>query len=706
MTKKFVIIALFLLNVCEGILGTNVKISTKQECNSTAVFDPATNLDTISLRIPKRQGREDEFVCPNAETDFYPADPFCTGFYYTCVNSVAYLQECPGTPGVTAFDPVTKICEPIECAFCYFTCPASSGFFAVPGTCGSDYYICVGNQVAIGTCPLDSLFDPVLLKCEPAGDVSCSQQFTCPSSDGVFAYPEVCSTFYYLCTGGQSSIQYCPGGSIFDPETLNCVLNENASCSPGETPRTTTTTSTTTTPTTTTTPATTTTTETSTTPAGPFSCQSAGSFPYPGNCSLYYICTADGADPIAVPCPSGLVYNPETTYCDNPENVPGCAITDLYEFVNEDEKYNYLKRGQKSDLVNKGFNCPNDDGLFPHELSSKHYFACVGGISYPKVCAGVTVFDPIKSSCLGLCLDNNHSPFKTVQNRADEFVCPPGEEGFFYAEVCTQYYYYCTADGGQYLLECPAGTVFDPFQPGQPACASPENAVCKDPMATTTTTDLTTEPLTTTQESTEESTTYTSKSSTTTNEPTTTETTKTSTTTQSTTPYSTTTRSPNTCGNYSTTNSFTCPDSNGQYPYDSCSSLYWQCSNGNAYLNCCPSNLVYNPALKVCDYYYNVPGCSALKYATGDQDQPENQIKLEWNSGRDSLVSGHSSDSEIPSNIFKCHQDGFFSTDVGNPCSSDYVSCVSGIAYHRVCPFDDLFDTTSRICKKAHLVSC
>ena len=67
------------------------------------------------------------------------------------------------------------------------------------------------------------------------------QQFTCPSSDGVFAYPgkkkmfitlfnsilfrenedlikfisvcfifkEVCSTFYYNCTGGQSSIQVC-----------------------------------------------------------------------------------------------------------------------------------------------------------------------------------------------------------------------------------------------------------------------------------------------------------------------------------------------------------------------------------------------------------------------------------------------------------------------------------------------------------------
>lgn len=33
---------------------------------------------------------------------------------------------------------------------------------------------------------------------------------------------------------------------------------------------------------------------------------------------------------------------------------------------------------------------------------------------------------------------------------------------------------------------------------------------------------------------------------------------------------------------------------------------------------------------------------------------------------------------------FKCQKDGFFSKGVGKSCSSDYVSCVSGIAYHRV----------------------
>jgi hypothetical protein len=63
-------------------------------------------------------------------------------------------------------------------------------------------------------------------------------------------------------------------------------------------------------PTTTTTPITSTTTpitstttpisSTPTTPEGPFVCPAEGTYPYPGNCSLYYICTDIGVDPITV----------------------------------------------------------------------------------------------------------------------------------------------------------------------------------------------------------------------------------------------------------------------------------------------------------------------------------------------------------------------------------------------------------------------
>ena len=40
-----------------------------------------------------------------------------------------------------------------------------------------------------------------------------------------------------------------------------------------------------------------------------------------------------------------------------------------------------------------------------------------------------------------------------LQSRADEFVCPPGVDGFYPADDqnCTEDYYYCTVDGTAYL---------------------------------------------------------------------------------------------------------------------------------------------------------------------------------------------------------------------------------------------------------------
>lgn len=120
------------------------------------------------------------------------------------------------------------------------------------------------------------------------------------------------------------------------------------------TPKTTAQRTTTTTPTTTTT-STTTTTPTTTT-AGPFVCPPgvAGNYPYPGDCTKYYTCTSTGIQLIQVSycsvvfivnrikpsyeflaflsfsrvknCPAGTVFNPENSFCDDPENVPGCSV--------------------------------------------------------------------------------------------------------------------------------------------------------------------------------------------------------------------------------------------------------------------------------------------------------------------------------------------------------------------------------------------
>ena len=49
---------------------------------------------------------------------------------------------------------------------------------------------------------------------------------------------------------------------------------------------------------------------------------------YPHRSRLYYVCL-NGVTPNEAGCNKGLVFNPDTSKCDVPVNVPGCE--DTYE---------------------------------------------------------------------------------------------------------------------------------------------------------------------------------------------------------------------------------------------------------------------------------------------------------------------------------------------------------------------------------------
>lgn len=124
-----------------------------------------------------------------------------------------------------------------------FTCPKPDGFFPIPGTCGSEYYICVGGSstltVSLFTiglkyhfktlrflmqnCPPGNVFDPETLVCLAPEDSSCcneadwvlgfrqqffkylfvvDQPFSCPASEGFFAIPNTCGSDFYVCVSG------------------------------------------------------------------------------------------------------------------------------------------------------------------------------------------------------------------------------------------------------------------------------------------------------------------------------------------------------------------------------------------------------------------------------------------------------------------------------------------------------------------------
>lgn len=197
-----------------------------------------------------------------------------------------------------------------------FTCPPKDGFYPIPNVCTGSYYSCV-NQVAYEmSCPGDSVFDPAVNVCVPAGQATC-QVFQCPAQGGFYHIPGTCGNSYYSCVEGIPYVMTCPGTSIFDPIVGVCVPKEVASCS--------------TTSTTTPSSSDTTTTKYSTIPTGPtptiapFTCPDAFGF-YPTGIPCddqFWRCSNTYA--YLMTCPPTTIWNQATTVCDYPFAVPGCG---------------------------------------------------------------------------------------------------------------------------------------------------------------------------------------------------------------------------------------------------------------------------------------------------------------------------------------------------------------------------------------------
>ncbi|XP_032778333.2 chondroitin proteoglycan 2 [Daphnia magna] len=253
-----------------------------------------------------RQKQSREFSCP-PEDGFYGIPGECSSSYYACVGGTAILQQCSGTE---VFDPEIKKCVPYADASCNngqtttpttttttpttsrtttsapgeFTCPAPDGFFPIPGTCDSEYYICVGGNPTLTNCPGDTIFDPETLKCVAPGDASCFQTFTCPTPEGFYPIPGTCSSDFYVCVSGSPYVSTCPNGNIFDPETLICTPPDEASCSVV------------------------------------FTCPSSeGYFTVTGACNKnYYSCIA--FHPYSMTCPGATIFSPTLLSCIMEEN--------------------------------------------------------------------------------------------------------------------------------------------------------------------------------------------------------------------------------------------------------------------------------------------------------------------------------------------------------------------------------------------------
>merc|ERR1719433_2165188 len=159
------------------------------------------------------------------------------------------------------------------------------------------------------------VYDEKSQNCDYPSKVDCGQRTelqppqpskNCPRANGFFAWPaeESCQKFWD-CRGGQSYLQTCPQGVIFDMFVDACVTPDQSrrkECSAGEFLN--------------------------------FTCPTYSAdeplrfgnhdrLSDPDDCTKFYSCLRDSRPRLGV-CPRKTVFNNATGVCDDPKAVPGC----------------------------------------------------------------------------------------------------------------------------------------------------------------------------------------------------------------------------------------------------------------------------------------------------------------------------------------------------------------------------------------------
>lgn len=231
-------------------------------CNN--IFDPSiscTNIKDGTYSNPQSSCSSIFFYCSNGKSYCYECQP---GLYYNFFlercdffNAVPACAAGPEptttkttvTPSTTMSTTTAVLTTTVPTATTtkivptvtapgggIFFCPADkpNGFFHIPNTCGRDYFSCVSGYPYVLQCPGTAVFDPLSLICVPEAQASCKVgNLDCfGKPDGFHAIPGQCTANYHICISGTTYVQGCPGQALFDPVKLICVPELDASCKP------------------------------------------------------------------------------------------------------------------------------------------------------------------------------------------------------------------------------------------------------------------------------------------------------------------------------------------------------------------------------------------------------------------------------------------------------------------------------------------
>ncbi|KZS03170.1 Gasp [Daphnia magna] len=196
-------------------------------------------------------------------------------------------------------------------------CERSHRPYMLPDTEFCDkYFVCQDGTATEEFCDDGLVFDDDKEKCELPHAVQCGSRtkqqnprstLNCPRRNGMYPVPGSCDKFYH-CTDGQESLIACPPGVIFEPLVGACVHADQTNrpnCSASQFLN--------------------------------FVCPSIGiganptvlrfgdhdRLAHPSSCRHFYMCLLTGM-PRLGGCTYGLVFNPVSGRCDEPQNVRGC----------------------------------------------------------------------------------------------------------------------------------------------------------------------------------------------------------------------------------------------------------------------------------------------------------------------------------------------------------------------------------------------
>ncbi|XP_075911145.1 chondroitin proteoglycan 2-like isoform X3 [Petromyzon marinus] len=505
-----------------------------------------------SLALSNANGSSSGFnnVFCQSKADGLYADCSDSHSFYHCSNSLTYHKQCPAN---LVFNPAKNLCDwsvgdevaaattqghnlpVVNPIFCQ---SKADGLYADPSDSHS-FYHCSNFLTYHKQCPANLVFNPAISVCDwpgaGAGQVAAATTqghnipvvnpvFCQSKADGLYADPSDSHSFYH-CSNSQTYHKQCPSNLVFNPAISVCDW-PGAGAGAGQVAAATT--------------------QSHNLPVvNPIFCQSKadGLYADPSDSHSFYHCS--NSQTYHKQCPSNLVFNPAISVCDWPGAGEGAGQVAAA-----------TTQGHNIPVVNPIFCQSKADGLYADPSDSHSFYHCSNSQTYHKQCPSNLVFNPAISVCDWPGEGAGQVAAATTQGHnipvVNPIFCQSKADGL-YADPSDSHSFYHCSNSQTYHKQCPSNLVFNP---AISVCDWPGAGEGAGQVAAATTQGH----------------------------------------------------------NIPVVNPVFCQSkADGLYADPSDSHSFYHCSNSQTYHKQCPANLVFNPAISVCDWPVVNPGFCQIK---------------------------------------------------------------------------------------------